>query len=31
MPAAAWKARFQSETTPEQLARMDASMARNAK
>jgi uncharacterized protein len=31
MPAAEWKAKFQSETTPEQLARMDASMARNAK
>ncbi|WP_295526801.1 DUF1244 domain-containing protein [Novosphingobium sp. Chol11] len=30
MPAAEWKARFQSETTPEQIARMDASMARNA-
>ncbi len=31
MPAAEWKAKFQSETTPEQLARMDASIARNAK
>lgn len=30
MPAAEWKARFQSEATPEQLARMDASMKKNA-
>ena len=29
MPAAAWKAAYQTEATPEQLARMDASMARN--
>ena len=30
MPAAEWKARHQSEATPEQLARMAASVARNA-
>jgi hypothetical protein len=30
LPAAEWKARFQSEATPEQLARMDASMKKNA-
>lgn len=30
MPAAEWKARFQTEATPEQLARMEASLARNA-
>jgi uncharacterized protein len=29
MPAAEWKARFQSEATPEQLVRMAASVARN--
>jgi hypothetical protein len=29
MPADEWKARFQSEATPEQLARMEASLARN--
>ena len=29
MPAAQWKAQFQGEATPEQLARMAASMARN--
>ena len=29
MPFAAWKARFQSQATPEQLARMEASMAKN--
>ena len=29
MPMEQWKARFQTEATPEQLARMDASMARN--
>lgn len=31
MPAAEWKARFQTEATPEQIARMDASVARNAR
>jgi uncharacterized protein len=31
MPAGEWKARFQSEATPEQLARMEASVARNAR
>src|SRR5688572_30665944 len=31
MPAAEWKAKHQSEATPEQLARMDASVARNAR
>lgn len=30
MPAGEWKARFQSEATPEQLARMTQSVARNA-
>ncbi|OYW16026.1 MAG: hypothetical protein B7Z39_02985 [Novosphingobium sp. 12-64-8] len=30
MPAAEWKSRFQTEATPEQLARMDESMKRNA-
>ncbi|MGH6787205.1 MAG: DUF1244 domain-containing protein [Novosphingobium sp.] len=30
MPAAEWKARFQSEATPEQLARMARSVAKNA-
>lgn len=30
MPAAEWKARFQTEATPEQLARMDASLKLNA-
>ncbi|WP_188645838.1 DUF1244 domain-containing protein [Tsuneonella deserti] len=30
LPAAEWKARHQSEATPEQLARMEASLARNA-
>ena len=30
MPASEWKARYQSEATPEQLARMEASLARNA-
>jgi len=30
MPAAEWKERFQSPATPEQLARMDASVAKNA-
>lgn len=29
MPAAEWKARFQTEATPEQLARMEESLARN--
>jgi uncharacterized protein len=29
MPAATWKARFQTEATPEQLARMAESMKRN--
>ena len=29
MPAAEWKAQFQSEATPEQLARMAESMAKN--
>ncbi len=31
MPTDEWKARFQSEATPEQIARMDASVARNQK
>ena len=31
MPAAEWKARHQSAATPEQLARMEASLARNAR
>ena len=30
MPAAEWKARHQTEATPEQLARMEASLAKNA-
>jgi len=30
MPQAEWKARYQPEATPEQVARMDASMAKNA-
>ncbi len=30
MPYAEWKARHQTEATPEQLARMAASVARNA-
>lgn len=30
MPADAWKARFQSPATPEQLAAMEASIAKNA-
>ena len=30
MPAAEWKANFQSEATPEQVARMAASVAKNA-
>ncbi len=30
MPADAWKARFQSPATPEQLAAMQASIAKNA-
>jgi uncharacterized protein len=30
MPFDQWKARFQGEATPEQLARMEASVARNA-
>ncbi|HVR90457.1 MAG TPA: DUF1244 domain-containing protein [Novosphingobium sp.] len=30
MPAAEWKDRFQSEATPEQLARMAESVAKNA-
>ena len=29
MPAAEWKAKFQSETSPEQLARMEASLKLN--
>jgi uncharacterized protein len=29
MPAEEWKARFQSEATPQQLARMEASLAKN--
>ena len=29
MPFAEWKARFQGQATPEQLARMEASMAKN--
>ncbi len=29
MPMAEWKDRFQSEATPEQIARMEASVARN--
>lgn len=30
MPATEWKARYQGEATPEQLARMQQSMAKNA-
>ena len=30
LPAAEWKARFQTEATPEQLARMAESLKRNA-
>jgi len=30
MPAAEWKARFQTEATPEQLARMAGSLKKNA-
>jgi hypothetical protein len=30
MPAGEWKTRFQAEATPEQLARMDASLKLNA-
>lgn len=30
LPAAEWKAQFQSETTPEQLERMAQSVAKNA-
>ena len=30
MPAAEWKAKYQTEATPEQLARMDESLKRNA-
>jgi hypothetical protein len=30
MPAGEWKAKYQSEATPEQLARMDASLKLNA-
>ncbi|GAA0267834.1 DUF1244 domain-containing protein [Alteraurantiacibacter aestuarii] len=30
MPMAEWKDRFQSEATPEQLARMEASLAKNS-
>ncbi len=29
MPTGEWKQRFQTEATPEQIARMEASMARN--
>jgi len=29
MPMEEWKARFQSEATPEQIARMEASLVRN--
>jgi hypothetical protein len=29
MPAAEWKARFQTDATPEQLARMAQSVAKN--
>lgn len=31
MPQAEWKARYQTEATPEQLARMEESMTRNPK
>ena len=30
MPAAEWKARYQTEASPEQIARMAASVAKNA-
>jgi uncharacterized protein len=30
MPTAEWKARYQTEATPEQLARMEASVKKNA-
>ena len=30
MPMEEWKAKFQREATPEQIARMDASLAKNA-
>ena len=30
MPTDEWKAKFQGEATPEQIARMDASLAKNA-
>jgi uncharacterized protein len=30
MPSAEWKAKYQSEATPEQLARMQESVAKNA-
>lgn len=30
MPAAEWKDKFQTEATPEQLARMEASLSKNA-
>ena len=30
MPQSEWKARYQAEATPAQIARMDASMAKNA-
>jgi hypothetical protein len=30
MPSAEWKARFQTEATPEQLARMEESLTKNA-
>jgi uncharacterized protein len=30
LPAADWKARYQTEATPEQLARMDESLGKNA-
>jgi uncharacterized protein len=30
MPAAAWKAKYQSEATPEKLLRMQESVAKNA-
>jgi len=30
MPASEWKARFQTEATPEQIARMETSMQKNA-
>lgn len=31
LPAATWKARYQTEATPEQMARMDESLKKNAK